>query len=88
MRYALEWSEKAIADLEKLPEKITWAVLAFCEDVLVTNPQRMGKPLSAPLVGLYSARRGEYRIIYAIHEEVVVIEIANVRHRSQVYRRR
>ncbi len=40
------------------------------------------------LAGLYSARRGDYRIIYTIDEETIVVEVAYVRRRSDLYRRR
>ncbi|WP_281286635.1 type II toxin-antitoxin system RelE family toxin [Catellatospora sichuanensis] len=40
------------------------------------------------LTGRHYARRGEYRIIYAIHDERVVVEVANVQRRSTVHRTR
>jgi mRNA interferase RelE/StbE len=37
---------------------------------------------------LYSARRGEYRVIYRIVDEILVIEIVSIVHRRDAYRSR
>ena len=44
------------------------------------NPQRAGKALRGELEGLYSARRGEFRVIYKIDEasHVVLIHRASI----------
>jgi mRNA interferase RelE/StbE len=55
---------------------------------LAENPYRVGKPLISRLAGLYSARRGEYRVVYAIDDDRVVVEVANIMRRSDVYGRR
>lgn len=54
---------------------------------LADNPRRVGKPLSGELSGLHSARRGEYRVIYRIREDVLVIESVRIAHRRDAYRR-
>lgn len=38
------------------------------------------------LCGLHSARRGDYRVIYAIVEDTRVIKIVHIDRRSDVYR--
>lgn len=70
-----------------LPEKVAAAAFEFILGPLRGNPRRIGKPLMAPLAGLYSARRGEYRVIYRIVEERLVIEIVTVAHRRDAYGR-
>lgn len=86
MSYRVEFAPTARRDIEKLPERIAWAVFEFCAGPLADNPHRVGKPLVNELTGLYSARRGEYRIIYAIYDDRVVVEVARVQRRSDVYR--
>jgi len=44
----------------------------------------LGKPLLGPLKGKWSLRIGEYRVIYEIGREVVVVLTVN--HRREVYR--
>ena len=50
------------------------------------NPHRVGKPLRAPMAGLSSARRGEYRVVYEIHEERVHVVVVAIKHRRDAYR--
>ncbi len=71
---------------EQLPEKVATAAWAFIMGALRDNPQRVGRQLKEPLFPLYSARRGEYRVIYRILDAVLVIEIVTVTHRRDSYR--
>jgi mRNA interferase RelE/StbE len=70
----------------ELPEKVASAVWAFVMGDLRETPQRVGKQLKAPLYPLYSARRGEYRVIYRIVDDILVIEIVTIAHRRDSYR--
>ena len=54
---------------------------------LIANPYRVGKQLYPPLDHLYSARRGEYRILYEIDERRRTVIVASIRHRRDAYRR-
>ena len=69
-----------------LPEVVAAACFEFLAGALAENPQRVGKPLRGRLEGRYSARRGEFRIIYRIIEEQIRVEVINVRHRRDAYR--
>jgi mRNA interferase RelE/StbE len=86
--YRVEFTPAARRDIARLPQRVAWAVLEFCSGPLADNPHRVGKPLIGDLVGLYSARRGEYRIVYAIDDQTVLVEVAYVRRRADVYRPR
>jgi mRNA-degrading endonuclease RelE of RelBE toxin-antitoxin system len=52
---------------------------------LASNPQRVGRPLRDDLAGRYAARRGNFRVIYEIHENVVLVRVIDVRHRRDAY---
>lgn len=73
---------------EALPESVAAAAFEFIIGPLAANPRRVGKPLREPLAPLYSARRGEYRVLYRIEDARLVIEIVTIEHRRDVYRRR
>jgi len=60
-------AQRAIA--EKLPESVAAAVIDFLTTALIENPQRVGKPLRDDLAGIWSARRGTYRVLYRIGEQ-------------------
>jgi len=70
-----------------LPEVVAAACWEFLRGPLSQNPDRVGKPLRGQLEGRYSARRGEFRVVYRIKEELVVVEVIDIKHRRDVYRR-
>ena len=55
---------------------------------LAPSPARVGKPLTGEREGLYSARRGDYRIIYGINTYTRTVIVHRVQHRPAAYRRR
>lgn len=55
---------------------------------LAEAPRRVGKPLLGDLAGLFSARRGDYRVIYEIDEENLVVTVHRIQHRRDAYRPR
>jgi mRNA interferase RelE/StbE len=86
-RYGIRYSSRARRALTStLPESIAAAAYELITGALSENPQRLGKQLSEPLYPLYSARRGEYRVIYRIKEDHQLIEILSIDHRRDAYR--
>ena len=77
----------AARDLERLSEKAAAAVVESFQ-AIAADPRRVGKPLRFELEGLWSARRGPYRVIYRIDEGERVVIVVAVGHRSDVYRQR
>ena len=77
---------RAIA--EQLPEAVATAVIEFLTTTLIHQPRRVGKPLRQELAGVWSARRGTYRILYRIRDETREVVVLRVEHRSDVYRPR
>jgi mRNA-degrading endonuclease RelE of RelBE toxin-antitoxin system len=69
-----------------LPEAVAAAVVDFCFGALARDPHRVGKPLRLELEGLWSARRGQYRVIYSIHDDQVLVRVVRISHRTGVYR--
>jgi mRNA interferase RelE/StbE len=86
--YAVEITPEGLRHLRRLPEKIRTAVLEAIFGTVAENPHRAGKPLRGELEGLYSARRGDFRIIYEIHDEDRIVLIHRAPHRREAYRRR
>ena len=84
--YAVVWTSPAKRALTALPEKAATAAVEFIYGSLSGNPHRAGKRLRFELAGLYSARRGDYRVIYRLGSEARTIEIVTIEHRSDAYR--
>ncbi len=53
---------------------------------LLDNPQRVGQPLRDDLDGIWSARRGTYRVLYRIHEARREVVVLRIDHRRDAYR--
>ena len=85
-QYQVQITARAARDLERLPEKVATACVEFIVGSLVEKPKKLGKPLRDELAGLRSARRGDYRVIYALIESNRRMEIVHIGRRSDVYR--
>jgi mRNA interferase RelE/StbE len=76
---------RALAEL--LPPDVAIAAVEFITGPLLANPQRVGKPLGDELTGIYSARLArDWRVLYEIDDEKLVVIVLDVRHRSTAYR--
>ena len=71
-----------------IPPRIVPAIVEFAFGDLAANPRRVGKPLERELTGIFSARRGPYRVLYEIHAAAEEVQILRVDHRADVYRPR
>lgn len=87
MTHEIRWSRQSRRALTStLPEPVAAACLDFILGPLAENPHRVGKPLRAPLEGLHSARRGQFRIIYEIQDEAIRVLVLTITHRRDAYR--
>ncbi len=72
----------------QLPESVAAAVIELLTTTLITEPRRIGKPLRGELTGIWSARRGTYRILYRIREDPREVIVLRIEHRRDAYRPR
>jgi mRNA interferase RelE/StbE len=86
--YELRVTGPVQRQLERLPQGTAAAIVEFMVTALIEHPHRVGGALQRELVGLHSARRGAYRVIYEIDDELHVVVVLRVDHRSRVYRTR
>ena len=88
MAYEVEITPEGLLHLNQLPDKVRAAVLGAIFGTIAQNPQRSGKPIRGELEGLYSARRGDFRVIYEVDEQAKTVLVHRAQHRRSVYRRR
>ena len=79
-------ARRALTD--QLPGAVATAVIEFITTALVDGPRRVGKPLRGDLAGVWSARRGTYRVLYRIRDDVHEVIVVRIEHRADVYRPR
>jgi mRNA interferase RelE/StbE len=83
-RYELRFKPSVAKDLRKLP-KLEVERIMKCIESLSADPRAPG---CEKLCGadLYRVRQGVYRVIYAIDDGTVTVEVVRVGHRGDVYR--
>ena len=79
-------SATARRSLRPVPAGAAAAIVEFVDGPLSENPHRLGKQLRGELTGLWSARRGEYRVLYRLWDQERIIEVIFVSHRRDAYR--
>lgn len=86
--WRLSIATSAERSLDRLPPKVAAATVEFMLGPLVEAPRRVGHPLQRELAGLWSARRGPYRIVYELNEAELVVNVVRIDHRADIYRPR
>ena len=79
-------ARRALTD--RLPEAVATAVIDFLTTTLKAQPRRVGKPLLGDLAGIWSARRGTYRVLYRLREDPREVIVVRIDHRKDAYRPR
>ncbi len=84
--YGLLVTPPAQRALDRLPERVAAAIAELLTGDLLTVPRRVGKPLRRELAGIWSGRRGSYRVRYEIDEEKLRVVVLRIDHRADIYR--
>jgi mRNA interferase RelE/StbE len=83
--YRIEWRSSARRELRRLSPSLV-ARIVEAVGTLGTNPRPVGCRKLAGSEHTYRIRIGSYRVVYEIHDVVLVVEVVRVRHRRDVYR--
>jgi len=83
--WRIEFSRSAARQFTALPRKEQERLRARI-DRLAENPCPSGVKKLAGEEGLYRLRSGDYRVVYTVQDEVLVVLVLKVGHRREVYR--
>ncbi len=86
--WKIEVTSPALKGFRRLPEKAAAAIVEFVTGVLADIPLRLSKPLTNELLGLRTARRGDYRILFPLDIEQHTLYVQRIEHRADVYKPR
>ena len=87
MTYRIVLAPPACRALETvLPEAVAAAAWEFIKGPLAERPYIVGKPLVGRFAGYWVARRGSYRMVYAISGETVTVTVLRIGHRRDAHR--
>jgi len=83
MAYRLLYLPGVARDLRQLAESVRERVRNALE--YLAGEPRAGKPLHGELAPFWSYRVGDYRIVYEIRDDELVILVVMVGHRREIY---
>lgn len=87
MTYTVEISTSAAKSLAKIDKKTRLRIVGAIE-LLAVDPRPSGvKLLRGAEQGRWRARVGDYRIVYAIEDDRMIVLVLRVVHRREVYER-
>ena len=83
--FKIEWVRSAEKEFHKLPKKEKALII---EKILglSKNPHPVGSKKLEGLDKIYRIRQGNFRVLYKIEDEILVILIFKVAHRKEVYK--
>ncbi|MFN3800622.1 type II toxin-antitoxin system RelE family toxin [Belliella pelovolcani] len=83
-QYEIVVSKSASKELLKLPKKVNNKIINAIL-LLADNPRPSGAKKLPGLSENWRIRIGDYRVIYAISEEISIVDIRKVGHRKDIY---
>lgn len=74
-------------DFKRIDRRDQQKIIKTIRKKLTTEPEKYGKPLSAPLKGFWKLKVGQYRIIYKIEKAKILVWVIKVgfRRNEEVY---
>ena len=87
MTYHVEVAAAAVRQLRKLDRSAQRRVQAAVE-LLAAEPRPNGAKKLVGGDGEWRVRTGDYRIVYEIHDNVLLVLVVAVGHRREIYDRR
>lgn len=84
--YKIEWKHSAKKELRKLEKAVTLRIINAVED-LASEPRSKGSRKLQGSEHLYRVRVGDYRVVYAIKNKVLLIEVIRIGHSEDIYKK-
>ena len=76
---------KAAKEINKLDKTTANRMADFLEELEQIDPRSKGKMLKGKLKYLWRYRVGDFRILSEIQDEVLIVLVVRVAHRSKIY---
>ena len=87
MSYRIEVAPSAVRQLRQLDRVAQRRVQAAIE-LVASEPRPNGAKKLIGGAGEWRVRTGDYRIVYELHDHVLLVLVVAVGHRSDIYERR
>jgi mRNA interferase RelE/StbE len=83
--YRIDWRSSACRELRQLPPRVVARLIDAVAD-LGSNPRPTGCRKLRGSERTFRIRVGQYRVVYEVQDDRLVVLIIRVRHRRDVYR--
>jgi len=80
----IEWTEGAVRDLQELDTQVARRILKKLDWISSNFARVIPKPLSGEFKGIYKLRMGDWRVIYTIEGDGMIMQ--SIGHRSEIYK--
>lgn len=85
--YVIEYLESVVSeDIPNLPKSMRLLIKRAIETRLTVERIGMGKPLRYSFVGHRRIRVGDYRIVYRVDQQDMLVTIVFIKHRKDVHK--
>jgi mRNA interferase RelE/StbE len=85
MAHSIEFDSAADEELEALPKNLNARIIKAIL-LLADNPRPRGCKKLKGEQNAYRIRIGDYRVIYEVYDDVLVVLVIRVAHRREVYK--
>ena len=82
--YRIEWDSRALKELHKIPDSDAKNILRKISEL--SKSPYLGKALKGGFKGYFRLRSGDYRVIYSIKKNHLLILILRIGSRKDIYR--
>ncbi|MDP1709179.1 MAG: type II toxin-antitoxin system RelE/ParE family toxin [Gammaproteobacteria bacterium] len=88
MVWKVEFDSAALKDLKRLDQTAQRRIVHYLREriAIEENPRRLGKALHGDKSGLWRYRVGDYRLLCRIEDNILMVLVIAVGHRSGVYK--
>ncbi|HWA90805.1 MAG TPA: type II toxin-antitoxin system RelE/ParE family toxin [Rhizomicrobium sp.] len=87
MGWTIEILDRALIQIGELDKISQQRIFKFLQRLpSYPSPRAIGEALAGPLSGLWKYRVGDYRLICEIADRRLVVVVAKIGHRREVYR--
>lgn len=80
----VRWTAKAVDDLEQLDPQVAERVVKRVSWLAQNFAKIVPEPLSGEFKGTFKLRVGDWRVVYTVEHEALVIRL--IGHRREIYR--
>lgn len=84
-KWTISYVQSALEDITSLDGSAKKIIKKAIEEKLMVDPLKFGHPLRRNLSSLFKLRVGDYRIIYQINKQEVLVVVVKVGYRREVY---